>query len=535
MQIRKLLTALIIACALSIASLAQAVAATKAAMVVGNGAYAHAPALSAPARDAASVAGALRAAGFDVTEHLDLTQRHLEDAMQAFAEQASQADIALIYYTGHGLQVGAINHIVPTDVALDSARDMRRLTPLDYLLQDAARARQLGIVIIDASRDNPFVRRLAESHEQNSDSGVGRGLAPITDLPDGTFVAYATQAGNIAVEGNGASMSPYAAALTHHLGTENADIRLVFGAIRDDVVAATGRRQEPFSFGNLGTASILLNETDAGSGSAGGGGGFISALPAVELESTSSVAADYAAWSSAVTRGSWEKLTQISRQHTDSVFSHLAARLIQYGAASSKLTVTQALAVLRALPFHYSETERSFIIVVQSLLSDLNYYAGPIDGHFNTQTVEALTAYVTDSGGGPLNFGIIVDLATQAATRQTASVLTGRWRGRYHYPVAQNGITSVDFEMDLTFSQGRISGFVIEPNTFGDNTSANLYANFDGQVAGNLVEWQKTYDGTAGVSHSVWYTGTIERGRRTITGRWIISDDWSGDFEITLE
>ena len=83
-------------------------------------------------------------------------------------------------------------------------------------------------------------------------------------------------------------------------------------------------------------------------------------------------------------------------------------------------------------------------------------------------------------------------------------------------------------------TQGAVTGFVSEPNTFGDATSENLYAAFDGTVIGNKVEWKKTYDGTGGVKQSVWYRGTLDRTGRTIDGTWMIRADWSGKFHIEL-
>ena len=105
------------------------------------------------------------------------------------------------------------------------------------------------------------------------------------------------------------------------------------------------------------------------------------------------------------------------------------------------------------------------------------------------------------------------------------------WTGRYEYTDGRDG---VDFTQELTFSQGLVTGFVSEPNTFGDGTSKNLYATLEGSVSGNAIEWVKTYDGTAGVSHSVEYGGTLDRTKRTIAGRWKIGA-LSGPFTLSLQ
>ena len=96
------------------------------------------------------------------------------------------------------------------------------------------------------------------------------------------------------------------------------------------------------------------------------------------------------------------------------------------------------------------------------------------------------------------------------------------------------GVTDVPFEMNLTVSQSRISGFIVEPNTFGDSSSKNLYAHFDGRIIGNRVTWRKRYDGTGGVSHDVIYTGAMNRSTNRISGEWKIGKH-VGDFHIALD
>jgi hypothetical protein len=122
-------------------------------------------------------------------------------------------------------------------------------------------------------------------------------------------------------------------------------------------------------------------------------------------------------------------------------------------------------------------------------------------------------------------------LGEQAATRPGQSRLTGSWRGRYEYSDTRPG---VDFELNMTVSQGKITGFVSEPNTFGDKTSKNLYANLVGQISGNAIGWTKRYDGTGGQSHAVEYRGTLDRKARRIVGRWTIGAA-SGAFQMSLD
>jgi hypothetical protein len=513
-------------------------AGARVALIIGNNAYVHAPALANPINDARAVAATLRGAGFEVLEYYDADRKALDGALEAFAALTPGADIGLVYYAGHGIQVEGASYLVPTDISLENDRDLRRLVPADYFLQDAARAATLGLVILDACRDNPFVRRVAEASGATRSMVVGRGLGRISDVPNNTMIAYATQSGNIALDGTGAGNSPYAQALVHHLGAAETDIRLVFGAVRDEVLQATGRQQEPFTYGSLGGQPIYLNpgtgvvDTDGGPAPAVE---TISYVPVVELETSGTLDSAYAAWTSAVSHGSWPQIASLSQRQDESMFPHLATLLARLQMSAPQITVADAVTVLRAKSLDVASLDGALARVIQAQLRDLNYYGGTLDGRVGPATRSAFSAYVAERAQGSFTYAALFDLAIDASTRRVTSDLTGRWSGHYFYPQPVNGISAVAFEMDLTFSQGRVSGYVSEPNTFGQKTSANLYATFEGSVAGTEVAWIKTYDGTAGVEHSVRYEGTLDRRSRTIQGRWIISSDWSGAFEIALQ
>ncbi len=233
-------------------------AAGKVALVIGNNTYVHAPVLANPVNDAKAVATVLRRIGFEVLEHYDVRKADTGQIMEDFAKQAEAADIGLVYFAGHGIQVSGATYLVPVDVSLESDRDLRKLIPADYFLQDASQAKTVGVVILDACRDNPFIKRLSEATAATRSVSVGRGLSRINDVPRKGLIAYATQAGNVALDGTGAKNSPYAAALVKHLSAPDKDIRLVFGAIRDEVIETTGRRQEPYTYGSLGGEPIYL-------------------------------------------------------------------------------------------------------------------------------------------------------------------------------------------------------------------------------------------------------------------------------------
>lgn len=218
------------------------------ALVIGNSAYKAVAALPNPRRDADALAAALRRAGFaSVTVRLDLGRDQLVQALRAFEEEVENADWAMIYFAGHGLEINGINYLVPVDAKLKADRDVvDEAVSLDRVLSSVENARKLRLVVLDACRDNPFIAQMRRSTASRS---IGRGLARI-EPEGGTLVAYAAKHGQIALDGAGQN-SPFVSALVKHLATPNLEISKLFRLVRDDVLAMTNRRQEPFVYGSL--------------------------------------------------------------------------------------------------------------------------------------------------------------------------------------------------------------------------------------------------------------------------------------------
>ena len=218
------------------------------ALIVGNSRYSNAGPLTNPANDAEILSKALRAVGFtQVNLKLDLSREQLATALKEFAAVADRAEWAVIYFAGHGIEVGGINYLVPVDARLASDRDVAfESVTLDQVLQTVEGASKLRLVILDACRDNPFAKKMNRSSATRS---IGRGLGNIE--PEGaTLVAYAAKHGQTAEDGT-AGNSPFAAALARTIQTPGLEINLVFRKVRDEVLAATGKRQEPFTYGSL--------------------------------------------------------------------------------------------------------------------------------------------------------------------------------------------------------------------------------------------------------------------------------------------
>ncbi|QWG25419.1 caspase family protein [Bradyrhizobium sediminis] len=228
------------------------------ALVVGNSNYASVPKLPNPSRDANSVAQMFRDAGFDAVDVvLNVGNLEFKRAIRKFEVDADRADIAVVYYAGHGLEIGGTNYLIPIDARLASDRDAEdEAIPLERMVSSADGASKLRVVILDACRDNPFTT-LMRRDRKGSNRVVASGLGKAEPTSIDTLIAYAAKAGSTAEDGDG-QHSPFTSAILKHLTIPGLDIRLAFGRVRDEVMRTTGARQEPFVYGSLGGGNISL-------------------------------------------------------------------------------------------------------------------------------------------------------------------------------------------------------------------------------------------------------------------------------------
>lgn len=226
------------------------------ALVIGVSGYRQVPQLPNPARDAEAMTALFKKAGFDVVDsRRDLGIADLRRAVREFSETSRDADLSVVYYAGHGIEVDGVNYLVPADAKLVSDFDIEDETiSLDRVLKALDPAKRLKLVILDACRDNPFARTMKRTVASRA---IGRGLAKIEPTMSDTLVAYAAKAGAVASDGEGQN-SPFAIALTKHITEPGLDLRIAFGRVRDDVLKATGNRQEPFVYGSLGGNNMSL-------------------------------------------------------------------------------------------------------------------------------------------------------------------------------------------------------------------------------------------------------------------------------------
>jgi len=212
------------------------------ALVIGNGAYVRAPHLPNPPHDAEDVAGALKRSGFETILATDLAKTGMDEAIIKFARAVRSADVAMFYYSGHALQFGGINYLMPVDAKLDDEADLRRMVRLDDIVADMQHAKNLRILVLDSCRDNPLADELKRSIAAARSASVGRGLAKI-DSPEGMIIAYATQAGSIAEDGEGRN-SPYTAAFLKNVEAKE-EVGTIFRRITADVYQTTHQKQLP--------------------------------------------------------------------------------------------------------------------------------------------------------------------------------------------------------------------------------------------------------------------------------------------------
>jgi uncharacterized caspase-like protein len=228
--------------------------------VIGNSAYKQITPLPNPVNDAHSIARSLRDIGFVVKEGINLDRVQMQSTIREFLRDAARAQVAVVYYAGHGVQVEGRNYLVPIDVQFqaegrmtDAMMDMDTITAG---LDDSVRT---NIVIMDACRNNPMATAATtQIAAAGANRGIqtGPGLAPPTSLGAGstlgagTLIAYATAPGQVALDGEGVN-SPFSAALSRHIGTPGLEVQQMLTRVRAEVVATTKSRQVPWSHSSL--------------------------------------------------------------------------------------------------------------------------------------------------------------------------------------------------------------------------------------------------------------------------------------------
>jgi hypothetical protein len=182
--------------ALSLLNLAVPAQARRLALVIGNDSYQNVQPLKNARSDAKAIAAELKTVGFDVTLKQDLTQKMMKTALREFKSQVAGGDEVVFYFSGHGVQFGGTNYLVPVDITADSeAQVADDAVPLQRILDDLTEQKaRFSLAIIDACRSNPF--------KEAGRAIGGRGLVPVTPAT-GQMIMYSAGAGQAALDNLG--------------------------------------------------------------------------------------------------------------------------------------------------------------------------------------------------------------------------------------------------------------------------------------------------------------------------------------------
>jgi Caspase domain len=235
---------------------------TRIALVVGNSAYKSVPALPNPINDSKDMSASLARLGFSVRTLTNATYDDMRRALIDFGRQARGADIAVVFFAGHGIQMAGENWLIPVDAQLATDLDVaNEAIGLQAVARAVSNTAKLGLVILDACRSNPFLPKMQSSNVQRD---VERGFSRV-EPSDNVLIAYAARDGTTASDGAGRN-SPFTQSLLKHIETPGLEISYLFRVVRDDVMQSTKRGQQPFLYGSLSKEMIYLKPLPEGSG-----------------------------------------------------------------------------------------------------------------------------------------------------------------------------------------------------------------------------------------------------------------------------
>ena len=381
------------------------------ALVIGNADYLHGPSLATPLNDASDVAGALERLGFAVDHAVNADQAALLRGIRTFATLADAAQMAVVYYAGYGVAAAEQNFLVPTDAQLSSEQDLEfEAVPLSLIERAVSRSLGLGVIILDASRENPFPLSMPEGRATRS---IGRGLAKTKPLA-GTLVAYAAKEGTVASEGQGRN-SLYTENLLRYLEEPGLEVEQVFRKVREAVLSATGGNQESSVYGSLSGVSAHLAPPPL---TAEGPEAASNAENEADEDKLTAemLAAERLFWESMKDSDDPAEIQTYLDQFPDGTYAALARvrlnRLIGEGAGSTEAAgipdaetqETPAQAGSALDPEAAEEAlglQRDDRRLIQAGLKALGFDPGPLDGLFGRGTRAAISKWQSSEGRPP--------------------------------------------------------------------------------------------------------------------------------------
>lgn len=386
-----------------------AVWAGNAALVIGNSDYRTVPTLPNPANDARVVSEALSKQGFDVTVALNQTRAQMLTTLREFRDQADQAEYAMVYYAGHGMEIAGRNYLIPVDARIADERDARlEMVEMQDVLAQLSGAKRMKMIVLDACRDNPFVTRMQREKKARN---VGRGLAIVSSADADTLIAYAAAAGEVTPDGQEGANSPYTRAFVNALSGPPVDIRLMLGAVRDELRQSVPG-SAPFVYSSLGGSAYVVNPNN---------NARFAAKPNQPPElDENALLLDFATAEISNSVASWDRFLSEYESHTEHTLYVLARRKRNLlsaaneqepkseprsGAAPEQPEQVAALEV-PSMPAPPADeivetpvpTRKETIEELQRALKDRNCYPGRLDGIYGRQTASGLASLSRRSG-----------------------------------------------------------------------------------------------------------------------------------------
>jgi len=236
------------------------------ALVIGNGTYLNVPTLPNPANDAADIAASLNRLGFAVTLVTNASFDQMRRSLIALGRDAAGADLAVVFFAGHGMEISGENWLIPVDAELKKDTDAaNEAVSLRSVILQVSNTTSLGLIILDACRNNPFVSKMSRSLALRAATGGGLGrIEPVGNV----LVAYAARDGTTALDGDGRN-SPFTAALLRNIETPAVEVTFMLRNVHDDVMEGTGNEQQPFVYGSLSRRAIYLASPPSPAGRVG--------------------------------------------------------------------------------------------------------------------------------------------------------------------------------------------------------------------------------------------------------------------------
>ena len=350
-----------------------ALAAKRVALVMGNSAYQNVVRLANPTNDSEAMSAILKKAGFDVVElKRDLNINQMRRALRDFSDTVRDADIAIVYFAGHGVEIDGTNYVIPVDAVFERDIDaFDEAIPVDRILTVIEPAKQLRLVILDACRDNPFNKTMKRTIASR---GIGRGLAKVEPESPNTLIAFAAKAGSTASDGDSKN-SPFTAALVKYLPKPGLDLRRAFGYARDDVLKATNNKQEPFIYGSLGGDDVAL----------------VAASDQTTVETTKQLdekSLELAFWESIKNDKNPELFKAYLNRYPKGVFADIATINLQ-----QQKTAALDAATIEQPNDKVALSDPASLHEIRERLYELNFDPGPFDGPMNAAARQAVREF----------------------------------------------------------------------------------------------------------------------------------------------